>query len=159
MGWAKGRWSNPSILSCKDNYIGWFLPGCLGQERENRALASGLACDCAIPEARSKQIAKHVELRDEGLRTGVRIPPAPPYKTVDPDDVPSESTSGSLRSMLHFDARPQRVALTPRKPPSGGFLMRGRLCFGRLVASSDGDCARCVGEPMDAPLWRRADNP
>ena len=79
-------------------------------------LASGLACDCAIPEARSKQIAKHVELRDEGLRTGVRIPPAPPHQ--DPATCRRDpgTPASPLRVRVFSCTEVQRVPLTARGP-------------------------------------------
>src|SRR6476620_2674175 len=53
-------------------------------ERENRLLASCIACRCAIQEARLNQTATHVELYEKGLRTRVQFPPAPPLARLGP---------------------------------------------------------------------------
>jgi len=53
--WAGQGGSEQSVPpGYKDNYMGWLRSGYLGSRRENRVLASGLACDCATPEARLK---------------------------------------------------------------------------------------------------------
>ena len=50
-GLGKGAVKPPG---CKVIYVSWFHAGYLGMEQDLRVLAFGIACGCAIPEARYK---------------------------------------------------------------------------------------------------------